>query len=124
MKAVSSRTMEKTRTLVKVMNSGTIGHGNSNLVSGFIVRLDFSLNYHKMLKFKTFSDKTRSVGLPEGMRSIVLIDIIPVGYTQMQLIIQIIYTGFFFVRIPKFHLSLIILSCPSNLSLNLFLNYS
>ena len=31
---------------------------------------------------------------------------------------------FFFVRIPKFHLSLIILSCPSNLSLNLFLNYS
>ena len=30
----------------------------------------------------------------------------------------------FFVRIPKFHLSLIILSCPSNLSLNLFLNYS
>ena len=33
------------------------------------------------------------------------------------------YIHRFFV-IPKFHLSLIILSCPSNLSLNLFLNYS
>ena len=33
-------------------------------------------------------------------------------------------TPCFLVSIPKFHLSFIILSCPSNLSLNLFLNYS
>ena len=29
--------MKKTRTLMKVMNSGTIGRGNSNLVNEFII---------------------------------------------------------------------------------------
>ena len=40
----SSRPRKKT---VEVVNSGTIGRGNSNLVTEFIMRLRFSLNCHK-----------------------------------------------------------------------------
>ena len=53
--------MKKTRTLVKVMNSGTIGRRNSNLVAEFIVRLRFSLNSHKSAQ--TLSDIKNAVGL-------------------------------------------------------------
>ena len=38
--------------VVKVLSSGTIGHGNQNLVTGFMVRLRFSLYCHKSAQIK------------------------------------------------------------------------
>ena len=49
--------MKKTRTLVTDMNSGTIGRGNSNLVTEFIVRHAFLTKLSQKL-----SDTKKSVG--------------------------------------------------------------
>ena len=52
--------MKKMCTLVKGMDSGTIGHGNSNLVTEFIVRLRFSLNCHKSAQIENVVRHQRS----------------------------------------------------------------
>ena len=62
----SSRTIKKTSTLVKVMNSGTTGRGNSNLVTEFIAWLRLSSNCHKKCSNRQrLSDVVRNVGLPQ-----------------------------------------------------------
>ena len=60
--------MKKSRTLVKVMNSGTIGRGNSNLVTEFIVLLRFSLYWHKSAQIENVvrHQRSRRVALDEN----------------------------------------------------------
>ena len=60
--------MNRTRTFVKVMNSGTIGRWNSNLVTEFIVRLRFSLNYHKIAQIQNVVRHQRSHRVASRLR--------------------------------------------------------